>query len=823
MNRKCISLLLILVIVWLAGCGTAQNNPNGSDTTNENKKHTEEVQTPDGSADTNTENDSETDNPAPIRDVHIVPEEYREIITQRAEETLMRHNAHCESMETMEKENNLQGWYQPRFTGYEILLFQLQDSFTRDGVDFEIYHWDIVFHTDDPNASQGTWIGEPFVDEQYRVHYYDEFAYFVVYRENGQMKWDFFHSDLYGQHADAKAQLFDHLAQWLIGEVETLPVLTLSDEENDALYATVLNDLKTGWWMGGKPFADDTYEAGVFDCVYRETVGFTEKFYGYAHYFRFDENGNCIVDWGAPSIITLNADTKVTISVWWPGDGAAYVEDILKHFPEDIAWSVAEPQEGTYQVIRERQLEKAKECMVPVTPADTETRLATLVAEDIKHIVARRTPSAAEIVETLSTAMANKIEHKGLEIEDIFWDLEFFLTNETPGLANEWVWLKAGLEENIVEISHSRSYSQAVKLVVEDAVLYQLVRGTEYTKPVIDEEAFARYGDVLKERAQKTVDDSRKNLAGTLMLPYTGYEIVRFEMIDGFETNGARYEVYRWDAAFWHDDPERVVWAGGMWLDSDLRVRGLEEQPYFVVCIFGGTVVHDFFFWDLYAESEEQVLAQLAEHFAPLTTGGGTPLTAEELAFFQEYTRSDRTELNEWGGYVGYATEISCFFTSYYTDPRDINAVEFLCYCPSEYTLEWEDEEEFRFVQQKLDWRVGEDEHLATLKEMPVPCHRYSRVYINEILMRYAGITIEDMHTDWTQELLYIPETDCFYTFTSDFGPGSFTPYCGVKNGNIVTLWSKGSKALGSDAAMLVLQKSGENWHIVSHTACGEE
>ena len=209
------------------------------------------------------------------------------------------------------------------------------------------------------------------MDKQYRVHYYDEFAYFVVYRENGQMKWDFFHPDLYGQHAGLKEQLFDHLAQLLIGEVETLPVLTLPDEENAALCATVMNDLKTGWWIGGKPFADCAYEAGVFDCVYRETDGVIEKFYGYAHYFRFDENGNCVVDWGAPAIITLDADTRIAISIWWPGDGAAYVEDILAHFPEEIALYVAEPREGAYQVIRERQLAKAKDCMVPVTSADS--------------------------------------------------------------------------------------------------------------------------------------------------------------------------------------------------------------------------------------------------------------------------------------------------------------------------------------------------------------------------------------------------------------------------------------------------------------------
>ena len=181
-----------------------------------------------------------------------------------------------------------------------------------------------------------------------------------------------------------------------------------------------------------------------------------------------------------------------------------------------------------------------------------------------------------------------------------------------------------------------------------------------------------------------------------------------------------------------------------------------------------------------------------------------------------EYTASERSTYDEeWGNYTS-ATEISCFFTSQYDDPRDMNAQEFLYYCPGQGNLESGDEDEFRFVQEKLDWRSGDDNHLFTIEEMPVPCHRLPRSYINEILTKYAGITVEDMHTDWLKEAFYIPETDCFYTFTSDFGPGMFLPRYGEKNGDIVTLWESPSAESGiSD--MLVLQKNGESWHILSH------
>ena len=204
---------------------------------------------------------------------------------------------------------------------------------------------------------------------------------------------------------------------------------------------------------------------------------------------------------------------------------------------------------------------------------------------------------------------------------------------------------------------------------------------------------------------------------------------------------------------------------------------------------------------------------------AALYGGEGSPLKAEELDWFESYTEDTETHYDEaWGEFIGNATPISCFFTSRYSDPRDMDAKAFLYYCPDRGILEAGDEAEFHLVQEKADWRVGEDNHLASLEEMPVPCHRLPRSYINEILTKYAGITVEEMHTDWLEEALYIPETDCFYTFTSDFGPGMFLPCYGEKDGNIVTLWEAPSGESGT-SDKLVLQKSGEDWQILSHCA----
>ena len=83
--------------------------------------------------------------------------------------------------------------------------------------------------------------------------------------------------------------------------------------------------------------------------------------------------------------------------------------------------------------------------------------------------------------------------------------------------------------------------------------------------------------------------------------------------------------------------------------------------------------------------------------------------------------------------------------------------------------------------------------------------------------MQYAGITVEDMHSDWKAELCYVPETDSFYTTTSDFGPGVFNLNYGEKSGDIVTLW--GASSYSGGTAVLTLQKSNNSWLIQSFQA----
>ena len=61
MNKKYIVLLLMLVVVWMTGCGAAQNNSD-SDASNESKPSAENVQILDNSSDPSTEDNNGEDN-----------------------------------------------------------------------------------------------------------------------------------------------------------------------------------------------------------------------------------------------------------------------------------------------------------------------------------------------------------------------------------------------------------------------------------------------------------------------------------------------------------------------------------------------------------------------------------------------------------------------------------------------------------------------------------------------------------------------------------------------------------------------------------------
>ena len=191
----------------------------------------------------------------------------------------------------------------------------------------------------------------------------------------------------------------------------------------------------------------------------------------------------------------------------------------------------------------------------------------------------------------------------------------------------------------------------------------------------------------------------------------------------------------------------------------------------------------------------------------------GRPLTGEEIARVNEAFLS-HTERDG----VTYATPVSGFFTSYYDDVTQLDFFDFLYYFPGDGTLGEADQAEFdalaalpsfpyRDEVDTLGWDSPED--------LPVPIHRIPRSSVDEALDRYAGITAADLAD--TSGVPYSEEYDSWYTFSSDFGPGTFVCAGGQvdEEAGAALLWT--DRRGGGTRTELLLGRDGEDWHIRAH------
>ena len=185
-------------------------------------------------------------------------------------------------------------------------------------------------------------------------------------------------------------------------------------------------------------------------------------------------------------------------------------------------------------------------------------------------------------------------------------------------------------------------------------------------------------------------------------------------------------------------------------------------------------------------------------------------LTPEQVDQVNEAFRSD-AELPD-GSYG--PSEISCFFTSSYSDPTGIDLEEFLRYCPIGVgsSLGDDDAEEFLAVMEQDNSWFSPDRALSSPRDLPVPVHRYPRAEVSALLQKYAGVTVEELNWDGC---LYVEEYDAFYNFTSDAGPGFFVCAGGQVDGDTVLLWSDPTE--NGDRCELTLRRSGDRYLIQSH------
>lgn len=175
---------------------------------------------------------------------------------------------------------------------------------------------------------------------------------------------------------------------------------------------------------------------------------------------------------------------------------------------------------------------------------------------------------------------------------------------------------------------------------------------------------------------------------------------------------------------------------------------------------------------------------------------GAVPLTAGQLAQVNEYCWA-WVQLADGGASY---RPINGFFRCYYADPSQIDLSCVLRYSPQRELIS--DPAEYEALKQLPGWYRGMD---STLADSPTPVWRYSGATVDGLLTEYAGITRADLKGIQTDVLLYRPENDAYYNFTSDAGPGEFHCDRGYVVGDQVLLYDD------------------SEWHLFDHSVSPDD
>ncbi|MBR5409695.1 MAG: hypothetical protein IK104_03420 [Clostridia bacterium] len=234
---------------------------------------------------------------------------------------------------------------------------------------------------------------------------------------------------------------------------------------------------------------------------------------------------------------------------------------------------------------------------------------------------------------------------------------------------------------------------------------------------------------------------------------------------------------------------------GGVWrvaaLESDylLNRGGYRPENYDIDApdgILAGTALSD-------AEFD----ALLDELFAPsdrFTNEEIARLSAKERALFSSVQR---------------------FFTSYYADPRDMDLGLFLRYLDECRNSGFSDPGSPDYSPETMEILKKEMRKDETSLEA-LPVHLYDLDELNAYLDRYLGITVEEMHRDWlhpTDEYYsvvsalfpeeteirmpgFLPSLNAFYTRTSDWVGGTFSPVGATRDGDRICLYGETAYAM---------------------------
>ena len=216
----------------------------------------------------------------------------------------------------------------------------------------------------------------------------------------------------------------------------------------------------------------------------------------------------------------------------------------------------------------------------PETPEDPLPAMAALKAEDI---IVQSFGCSLPDAEALAAAMNASAAHPVYaplpeESKYLYWHMEAFYHNQAmpfdySTLIRHFA-LQAGLAEDLVYVTYYPGGAAAPSSVwVEDHDLYALVRGSYRQEPVIEADAWEKYGSFLEEHAQSFIDA----YAPTGACRMTAFTFTRLEKTAYVMDNGSGeiVPIYLYDVAYTPEDVRHVGLSGGMGMDAELRVTGL--------------------------------------------------------------------------------------------------------------------------------------------------------------------------------------------------------------------------------------------------------
>ena len=210
-------------------------------------------------------------------------------------------------------------------------------------------------------------------------------------------------------------------------------------------------------------------------------------------------------------------------------------------------------------------------------------RMASVEPEDLGEISPYLYPQVT--VQQLADALHMASSHKqiteaeaaaaGYPVGDsAMWRLETYLGQLKIG---------CNLQENIVCVR----FDGNDKGYFRDKTLYDLVRHSRDYDEFIDQASYEEFKSQIDAVMQQTLDNYATNPG-----KFTAYQLTRFTKVWQYATgDGNRADVYRFDYALVPEKPLEIGWAGGAYLDSQMRMQGFSDCGNVVARYRGDTLL----------------------------------------------------------------------------------------------------------------------------------------------------------------------------------------------------------------------------------------